>query len=678
MAGVVEGGEERAPGEMATEETTQPEILKMKIASLLNLLSEKQSDVLSCGPEIVSMITSLNSELASQKLARDSKPLVPPEVSSPKRPKMADQGNIGQSNTDTQSVSSQVSSVAERGDQKEIESGKIKPASRFKSNSQQVCVPSGGEDEEERLNCQFTHIMQQTDALCDELASMASTPNKTSAPIISSHMVSDLGEKTSRLMQICKVIFCESVKGDEQVPYHSLDNQRTKEDSVEMSGLTMDNGKSSTQCADKQTNKKGMGGTMELLEDFNMFESDDEDEDEEMTQEQLAMSAKFREEAQVMEARLVEALEQDDNNTPSCYRMTHLSLSYQPEEKEEQDEVAEAEVETDITKSAKEEMEMEDRLFANAREGWEYACGWCGNYEDMTTLSPMHFTHCTPGIIPGNAITGSTLQIYSIRIGLRDEHLKWPLYVYGIVAARDAVDYNRNLLYFRPREDCQKLTLEHPFLCLTGPSRAIVALDEVDLEVQLKVKGTTRSLDRALISRRLTYSGGYQGGLDSFVFTNCLCTVEFSLERLTETVQATILGVRVVEGGPWPFDYGGRVICSSTPQDDKVMATNSATDPLSRQVVLVDSDGGEMPRGSDGYLDLSRHVVSVELEEILKFVIQVYTESGDIQQYPVNFSPKHCNIEKGKCLIGASEVEITIAWSRLVQNKMDILFEGHV
>ncbi|KAM3365101.1 hypothetical protein ACQJBY_015082 [Aegilops geniculata] len=357
---------------------------------------------------------------------------------------------------------------------------------------------------------------------------------------------------------------------------------------------------------------------------------------------------------------------------------THLSLSYQPEEKEEQDEVAEAEVETDITKSAKEEMEMEDRLFANAREGWEYACGWCGNYEDMTTLSPMHFTHCTPGIIPGNAITGSTLQIYSIRIGGRDEHLKWPLYVYGIVAARDAVDYNRNLLYFRPREDCQKLTLEHPFLRLTGPSRAIVALDEVDLEVQLKVKGTTRSLDRALISRRLTYSGGYQGGLDSFVFTNCLCTVELSLERLTETVQATILGVRVVEGGPWPFDYGGRVICSSAPQDDKVMATNSGTDPLPKQVVLVDSDGGEMPRGSDGYLDLSRHVVSVELEETLKFVIQVYTESGDIQQYLANFTPKHCNIDKGKCLIGASEVEITIAWSRLVQNKMDILLEGHV
>lgn len=211
---------------------------------------------------------------------------------------------------------------------------------------------------------------------------------------------------------------------------------------------------------------------------------------------------------------------------------------------------------------------------------------------------------------------------------------------------------------------------------LTGPSRAIVAVDHVDFEVQLKVKGSSRSRDRALISHCFTYAGGYNEGLHTTFSSNCFCTVELSYERLTETVQATILSARVVEGTPWPFKYGGRIMCSSPPQE--------VTDSLARQVVLVDShrsdDGGEMPMGSDGYLDLSRHVVSVELEESLQFVIQAYSQSGDAiaRQGSVNFRTKYCNISQAICEIGDSKVEITVAWSQLLKNKGDILFEGHV
>ena len=209
---------------------------------------------------------------------------------------------------------------------------------------------------------------------------------------------------------------------------------------------------------------------------------------------------------------------------------------------------------------------------------------------------------------------------------------------------------------------------------LTGPSRAIVAVDHVDFEVQLKVKGATRSSDRALISRCCTYSGGYHEGLDTALINNCFCTVELSLERLTKTVQATILSVRVVEGRPSPFEYGGRIMCSSPPQEVK--------DPLSRHVVLVDSHDfdGEMPMGSAGYVDLSRHVVSVELEESLQFVIQAYSQSGDAiaRQGRVKFRAEYCNVSRGICEIGDSKVEITVAWSKLVTKRMDILLEGHV
>ncbi|VAH03957.1 unnamed protein product [Triticum turgidum subsp. durum] len=402
--------------------------------------------------------------------------------------------------------------------------------------------------------------------------------------------------------------------------------------------------------------KSESDGMTNLCKYYKMLEFEGEKVLGKMTAENLRMYYKFRTELLKMEASSREfreqnekddlRWEQDKKDALSCCRTdpTPFSLQDAVEEEGEEEEV------TEFTKSDKEEMETEDMLFSGKRKGWESAWGCCGEFE-------------------------STLQIYSLKIVGTDGKLKLPLHVYGLVAARDTVDYNRNILFFRRREDCQKLTPEDPFLHLTGPSRAIVAVDHVDFEVQLKVKGATRSSDRALISRCCTYAGGYHEGLDTALFSNCFCMVELSLERLAKTVQATILSIRVVEGGPWPFEYGGRIVCSSPPQE--------VMDSLARQVVLVDSrssDGGEMPMGTGGYLDLSRHVVSVELEESLQFVIQAYSQSGDAiaRQGRVKFRAEYCNVSRGICEIGDSKVEITVAWSKLVTKRMDILLEGHV
>ena len=79
--------------------------------------------------------------------------------------------------------------------------------------------------------------------------------------------------------------------------------------------------------------------------------------------------------------------------------------------------------------------------------------------------------------------------------------------------------------------------------------------------------------------------------------------------------------------------------------------------------------------GSAGYVDLSRHVVSVELEESLQFVIQAYSQSGDAiaRQGRVKFRAEYCNVSRGICEIGDSKVEITVAWSQLIKNKMEFL-----
>jgi hypothetical protein len=73
------------------------------------------------------------------------------------------------------------------------------------------------------------------------------------------------------------------------------------------------------------------------------------------------------------------------------------------------------------------------------------------------TFSPMLFTHCTPGFVPFGAARVRSLQIYSIKLA-KIKHLKWPLDVYGAVAARDYVDNKRNILFYRTSRCYQTLT----------------------------------------------------------------------------------------------------------------------------------------------------------------------------------------------------------------------------
>jgi hypothetical protein len=72
----------------------------------------------------------------------------------------------------------------------------------------------------------------------------------------------------------------------------------------------------------------------------------------------------------------------------------------------------------------------------------------------------MLFT-CKP--TPPHASVKTCLQIFSIRVTEIDDGLEWPLEVYGLVATRDSVDHNRNIIFRRGRDACQILT-EQVFL----------------------------------------------------------------------------------------------------------------------------------------------------------------------------------------------------------------------
>jgi hypothetical protein len=211
---------------------------------------------------------------------------------------------------------------------------------------------------------------------------------------------------------------------------------------------------------------------------------------------------------------------------------------------------------------------------------------------------------------------------------------------------------------------------------LTGPSRAIVALDYVDFEVELKIKEGEKSQGKELI----TLSKRYDGTGTSLMFENSLCKAVLKLHQLSRAVQATIVGVCVVEG-EWPFEYGCRVACSLEAAADQV---GGSLDVTADEVVLLDCYGGpgggsknkKVRVGSDGYLHMSRNVVAVPSGGGLKVSIYSYSRSGPVdREWNIVFPAQKCQTIEKEWSVRTCKIKVVVAWSLLVKQKLDLLVD---
>ncbi|KAM3208966.1 hypothetical protein ACQJBY_063571 [Aegilops geniculata] len=323
--------------------------------------------------------------------------------------------------------------------------------------------------------------------------------------------------------------------------------------------------------------------------------------------------------------------------------MAEKSASKADEAAEAKDEAGGDEEESGPAQCEEESFAAEFRSFWN-----RFYARCCGATFDQTTSIPA-MCHTNPAS-GRSAKAMDTLQIMSVKVASIKGDLRWPLEVFGLIAARDVLDQKRNIIFHRPRTNCQTITQEDCYLALAGPTRAIVvAYDPSYIEVSLKVKGTTESEDKDLSALVVVFKAGY---CPESVYPSRLSTLEIKFDHIQESVEATVF-IRIIDGS-WPDGFRG-VFSAASRSDDNL------------QVKLLEFEDGGLPVDADGVITLSRRVVSVVLERNLKVsVMAIPVNKGDaaesseavLKSHRAGLSPPGTNLSLGSC-----NMEVRVAWS---------------
>ncbi|XP_006659846.1 uncharacterized protein LOC102722604 [Oryza brachyantha] len=291
-----------------------------------------------------------------------------------------------------------------------------------------------------------------------------------------------------------------------------------------------------------------------------------------------------------------------------------------------------------------------------------------GSYQDTTRIPAMRFTH--KPALGDTAGTSDTLQIFSVKVAATSGGLQWPLDVFGMVSMRDSVDRNRNVLFHRTRDNCQTLTEQEHNLVLVGPTRAIVLSmpEPVIIDVELKVKGTTESEDKylSLLAVPLLCDDKYYSRvLKSGSYTSKLSTLAFRLGYIVSSVEATI-SVRVIHGS-WPDGFHGQIAAFTTCICFKHLVSDDIVANIDHEkIVLLDFRGKKAV--SDGKVELSRHVVSVEKRGELKVSVKAWEVDNNVVEKVTVFTPLEAGISNGELDIGFCKLQVSVAWSLISQD----------
>nr|CAB3458694.1 unnamed protein product [Digitaria exilis] len=307
------------------------------------------------------------------------------------------------------------------------------------------------------------------------------------------------------------------------------------------------------------------------------------------------------------------------------------------------------------------------------RREWNELYSRCyGSFEDTTRVPPMQFTD-KPAPYHSCAFPMDTLQLFSVKIAAtRGRSLQLPSDVFGMVAMRDSIDNNRNIVFQRTRDDCQTVTKEDPYLVLTGPTRAVMVISScpVIIEVDLKVKGTNDSADECLsfqVAPVVCFKSTYSYLLN-YAYTSKVSTLEFKLGHIVCSVEATIF-VRVTHGS-WPDGLRGVFAAFTSGVCDRragyvFVGGRRITGIGHERIVLLDSRGERLPVSGDGKIELSRRVVSAETSGKLTVRVSALLE-GDkdvVENAESIFDTLEAGSSVGDLQFSFCKMEVAVFWS---------------
>jgi len=209
--------------------------------------------------------------------------------------------------------------------------------------------------------------------------------------------------------------------------------------------------------------------------------------------------------------------------------------------------------------------------------------------------------------------------------------------------------------------------LQDPYLVLTGPTRAVVLMDPITIEVKLVVKGTDESEDKLLsyLAVEPSIHGTLYSELLNRDYRSKLSTLEFTLGHIMASVEATIF-LRVTDGS-WPDGFSGRFVTRTASIDQEM-------------VLLLHSGDKIVHCTDDGDLKLLRRVATVEVNGKLQVSVKAWKvdnsgknkdkismpkEADDISvEKEAVFTPKKKTGRSDDTLdIGFCKIKVTVAWS---------------
>ncbi|KAE8796407.1 hypothetical protein D1007_28535 [Hordeum vulgare] len=292
----------------------------------------------------------------------------------------------------------------------------------------------------------------------------------------------------------------------------------------------------------------------------------------------------------------------------------------------------------------------------------EFNESWMGTWGDFivsmdrkTTIPSAGFTDLVTR--RGGVYAVDTLQLFEVKISIKETSgSMWPLHVYGFIAARDSVDYKRNIIFEREKDNCQIISEGFPYLALTGPARAVVLIDPVYFEIDLKVNGTGQSEDQDLIyiADPFRNTNPFDSSVFTSVYTNKISTLELTFGHIIMSVEASI-SMKIIHGS-WPDGFRGSFAA-------RTASINNMTIWL-----LQIGDNNELPLADDGTIKLQRHVVCAEIknaenEEYLEVSVGGYGVGWQRFDAGLHFTPQERGKLKGILNVDSCEIEVTVSWS---------------